>query len=142
PGVPLRSTPGYGRSPLRGCESERYANLNGVDKFGDSPPDLVIEVEHPNQTLKRLPLCARAAIPEVWYHDLGSLRILELRSDRTYSDVNYSPAFPLVSTEDLDRFLSLLRSQDLTTISREFRAWVETIKPTIVSSRRLSCRTS
>jgi Putative restriction endonuclease len=96
--------------------------------------DLVIEVEQPSRALNRLALCARAGIREVWYHDLDRLRILSLQSDRSYSDVDYSPTFPLVSSQDLNRFLSLLDSQDHTTISRQFGAWANTLKPTIVSS--------
>ena len=108
----------------------------------DASPDLVIEVEQPNRALNRLPHCARAGIREVWYHDLDTLRILSLQSDRSYSEVDFSPTLPLVSSQDLNRFMSFLRSQDHATISREFRAWAEALRPTIVSSRRLSCRTS
>jgi Uma2 family endonuclease len=96
--------------------------------------DLVIEVEQANRALNRLPLCARAGIREVWYHDLDRLRILSLQSDHRYSDVDYSPTFPLVSSQDLSRFLPVLDSQDHTTISRQFGAWANTLKPRIVSS--------
>ncbi|MBO0700441.1 MAG: Uma2 family endonuclease [Zavarzinella sp.] len=97
------------------------------------PPDLVIEVENPKRASNRLPMCVRAGVPEVWFDDLDTLRILSLQPDQTYSVTDYSPAFPLIPSHDLNRFLSLAHTNEMTAVSREFRAYVESLMPTLAA---------
>jgi len=99
------------------------------DVICSDPPDLVIEVEQPNRKLNRLPMCARAAVPEVWYHDLEKLQFLSLQPNETYAPIDASLAFPMVRSEVLDGLLSGLSTRDLTAITDEFRKWVGSIKP-------------
>lgn len=111
-------------SPGRGC-------AEGAG--GEAPPDLVIEVENPKRASSRLPMCARAGLPEVWYDDLDRLRILSLQSDRTYAVTDHSPTFPLIPSRDLNRILSLTDTSDTTAVLRAFRSYVESLRPTLVN---------
>ena len=104
------------------------------DGGGNEPrPGLLIEVENPNRAINRLPLCARAGVPEVWYDDLEGMRILSLQSDRTYSVSDYSAAFPLVAGHDLNQCLAAVDTKDMMSIVREFRGWLESLNPVVVS---------
>lgn len=107
----------------------------GDDEARESPPDLLIEVENPHRATNRLPLCARAGVPEVWYDDLEAMRILSLQSDGTYSVFDSSPVFPQIRSRDLNRFLALSHAKDLMTISRDFRAWLESLDQPLSVSR-------
>ena len=109
--------------------ADRVLFNDAGDLLCSTPPDLVVEVEQPNRKLNRLPMCARAAVPEVWYHDLDKLQFLSLQPNGTYATIDASPAFPLVRSEELDGLLSGLTTRDLTAIADEFRKWVGSIKP-------------
>jgi hypothetical protein len=100
---------------------------------GEAPPALVIEVENPKRSSSRLPMCARAGVPEVWYDDLESLRILSLQSDRTYAVTDHSLSFPLIPSRDLNRILSLADTSDTTAVLRAFRSYVESLRPRLVN---------
>lgn len=125
----------YGFDPQESfalCPPGRVAIGSNDDAGGVPPPDLVIEVENPHRVGNRLPLFARAQVPEVWYDDLDRVQVLSFQPDGTYAAGESSSAFPLIRSQDLNRFLSVSHATSLTTISREFRAWIEAIEPAVV----------
>src|SRR5712692_6954734 len=71
--------------------SERRTTITPA--FVAGPPDLVIEVLSPSNAAydreKKLPVYARAGVPEIWYIDppTETLEILSLSSDRRYTRV-------------------------------------------------------
>lgn len=104
----------------------------------DPPPDLVIEVDITHSSLDRMEIYAALKIAEVWRVKSETLRIHALDPDHGYREVEYSPTFPLVSVEDLNRFLAIGRAQDDNAMVRAFRAWIrERIKK---GSRRKNSR--
>ena len=71
----------------------------------DPPPDLVIEVDNTNSSLKKLEIYAALGIAEVWVLSGESLSISQL-VDGNYEAVSASVALPILPVEDIEYLLS------------------------------------
>jgi Uma2 family endonuclease len=63
----------------------------------DPPPDLVIEVDHTNKSLKKLPIYAEMGVPEIWRWEQETVIVYRL-NDGEYAESPVSeclPGFPL-----------------------------------------------
>jgi Uma2 family endonuclease len=104
----------------------------------DPPPDLVIEIDITHSSLDRMEIYAALRIGEVWRVKGEILGIYALDADQHYHEVEHSPTFPMVSVEELNRFLAIGRAEDDNAMLRAFRAWIrERIKK---STRRKHSR--
>ncbi len=91
-----------------------------LDPKIDPPPDLVVEVDVSNSSLKRMPTYAALGVPEVWRHDLRQLTFNKLGKTGVYQPIRRSLAFPFLRPEDVARFVDELTEKDENAILREF----------------------
>jgi Uma2 family endonuclease len=94
------------------------------DPQRDPPPDLVIEVDVTHSLVKRLPILAALGVPEVWRYGRKQLRFYGLSSGGQYEPIPRSHAFPIVTPEDLQRFIRQRGKVDDTTIIVRFHEWL------------------
>ena len=89
----------------------------GISTPTDLPPDLAIEVDIASSSGNKLPIYAAMGVPEVWLYQQDQLKILALQTDKAYSTVNQSVAFPQVSEAQLNEWLALRKTgTDLTVV--------------------------
>jgi Uma2 family endonuclease len=94
-----------------------------LDLEVDPPPDLAIEVEVTNRSIKRMPIYSSLGVPEIWRHDGLRLQFL-LRDDGGYQPSDKSSCFPFLSAVDINHFLERRENLSETSLMREFRDWV------------------
>jgi Uma2 family endonuclease len=94
-----------------------------IDLSVDPPPDLAIEIDITNSSMKRLSIYAALGIPEVWRYDGQSLKMYCL-DNRDYQLCQFSIAFPFLSPADVERFLVLKQTTKENALIRQFRNWV------------------
>ena len=83
--------------------------VRGKDEFdpnADPPPDLVIEVDVTNTSVKRLPALGALGVPEVWRHDEQGLHFYRRSDEGDYDVVQQSVAFPFLTPDDVLEFLN------------------------------------
>jgi Uma2 family endonuclease len=90
----------------------------------DPPPDLAIEIDITTTVVKRLPIYAAFAFPEIWRYRKGVIEVHLLGDDGQYQISNSSKCFPKLPITKLTEFLSQAGQTDETTWIRSFRAWV------------------
>lgn len=104
----------------------RMRGKKEIDLATDPPPDLVVEVDVTSPTLKKLPLYARAGIPEVWRYDGERLTIYQPSGDG-YGTVEASAALPGVTSRDLTRFIEESAGQRRTLWLKGVREWARSL---------------
>ena len=70
----------------------------------DFPPDLVVEVDITSSSRSRLTIYKVMGVPEIWRYSRQGLTILQLHQGE-YVQCEYSPTFPLISVEILEKLL-------------------------------------
>lgn len=101
------------------------AGRRQLDLRRDPPPDLAIEVDVTASSLDRLGIFAALRVPEVWRLEGNLLTFLLLNARGEYEASSRSRAFPLVSPDDLMRFVQLAReSPDENEVEARFREWI------------------
>src|SRR5215203_1437045 len=120
-GIPIQSTASttFRRQDLeRAFEADasfyiqnepRVRNRREVDLTVDPPPDVVLEMEMSRSALDKLPLFASMGIPEVWRCDGQRVSIFILDQDG-YRESSSSQSLPVLTSEDLTRFLAESRT--------------------------------
>jgi Uma2 family endonuclease len=76
---------------------ERIRNKRHIDMEADPPPDLVIEIDLTNDSLRKFPLYAALGVPEVWRFE-ETLEVWVLDQDR-YVQRQSSVALPIVDNK-------------------------------------------
>jgi Uma2 family endonuclease len=94
-----------------------------IDLSVDPPPDLAIEIDITNSSMKRLSIYVALGIPEVWRYDGQSLTMYRL-DNLDYQPCKFSIAFPFLSPADVERFLVLKQTTKENALIRQFREWV------------------
>jgi Uma2 family endonuclease len=105
-------------------ESRIRDRVDEIDLENDPPPDLVIEVDMTNSSLKRLPIFAALRVPEVWRFDGTRMHFLQLRDNGQYEAIDTSVVFPMLRTEFLTNLLTEVSSRSQARRVREFVDWV------------------
>ena len=120
-GIRMRRTGAttYRRKDLqRGFESdasfyiqneERIRGKREIDFTIDPPPDLVLEMEMSRSIRDKQPLFASMGVPELWRCDGRRITILVLE-DEVYHVESASRALPILTSNDLERFLANSRT--------------------------------
>jgi Uma2 family endonuclease len=101
----------------------RVRNKIEIDFAADPPPDLAVEVEVSQSSVRKSPVYAALGVRELWRYDGQILRIFEL-VDGQYESREGSvcfPNFPVAKAEELIRQIGEI---DDTTFKRRFRRWV------------------
>lgn len=82
------------------------------DDEKDVPPDLVIEVDESSKSSEKFAIYAAFGIKEFWRYDQNQLKIYELDEFSNYREISQSIAFPILSTELLNEFLTRREQAD------------------------------
>ena len=93
----------------------------------DPPPDLAIEVDITSPSLKKFPIYAALGVPELWRYKNDDVKFYQLVGDE-YEEIEYSFAFPFLSSETLTRFLMLGITDGQTAAKWAFADWVKANK--------------
>lgn len=103
-----------------------FAAFRGIKRLNleiHPPPDLVIEVNVTSKSLDRLEPYAQLGVSEVWQWENNRVRFLKRISSKKFRTVKQSLAFPLVSSEDINRFLKQADKLEEYDVINNFIAW-------------------
>ena len=101
----------------------RVRNKIEIDFAADPPPDLAIEVEVSQSSVKKAPIYAALGVRELWRYDGQILRIFEL-VDGEYQSREGSVCFPNFPVAKAEEVIQQIGEIDDTTFKRSFRRWV------------------
>ena len=101
----------------------RVRNKIEIDFAADPPPDLAIEVEVSQSSVKKMPIYAALGVRELWRYDGQILRIFEL-VDGQYQSREGSVCFPDFPVAKAEEVIQQIGEIDDTTFKRRFRHWV------------------
>jgi len=107
-----------------------FATVRGLKRINlnrHPPPDLVIEIDVTNKSKDRLEPYAQLGVPEIWHHDAGKIRFLKLSPEGVYRAVKKSQAFPMVASDDIQRFLAMQNKLDEFDLVNAFIAWARSL---------------
>jgi Uma2 family endonuclease len=94
-----------------------------LDFTQDPPPDLAIEIDITNSSIKQLSLYATLGVGEVWRYDGAVLVFYQLQSGG-YVSVDRSPTFPLLSPDRVVEFLADCQTDGINRAVKNLRDWV------------------
>lgn len=95
-----------------------------IDLNRDPPPDLAIEVDISRSSAHRVGIHATLGISEVWRFDGKCLEFLGRNASGGYDAIERSLLFPIMTSNDLLRFVRRRGKIDDNAIVRSFRTWV------------------
>lgn len=107
--------------------AERIGGKTKIDLKVDPPPDLVIEIDITSESLNKLPICAKLAIPEIWRYDGKKIIVLKLEAD-SYVESEQSRALPDLPASVISAFIEESRSLERTAWLRKIREWARSSK--------------
>ena len=94
-----------------------------LDLETDPPPDLAIEIDITSSSINKFRIYSALSIPELWRYDGQNLKFYQLL-DGQYIECEFSIAFPLVSVNDISRFIQQSKTMGEIALLKSFRAWV------------------
>jgi Uma2 family endonuclease len=133
PFLARRSTTLKRQKDARGAEADDcfyFSNLAAVGNKKklnldvDPPPDLAIEVDISHGSMSKLPIYADLQIPEIWRFDGNAVEFYQL-TESGYVEATHSQWFPFLTPDLLPQFLWQGNSEDINSMRRAFRAWVQ-----------------
>ncbi|HEX8151463.1 MAG TPA: Uma2 family endonuclease [Pyrinomonadaceae bacterium] len=95
----------------------------------DPPPDVVVEIDLSSGSLYKFPIYAALRVPEIWRYDGHATRFYKLAGEN-YEVIQHSLAFPLLTAEDLARYVELSKVKGQSVALRAFR---QTLRPRATS---------
>lgn len=104
---------------------EEIGEKDRLDLTVDPPPNLLVEVDVTNPSIKKLPTYATLRIPEIWHFDGTVVKFHQL-NETGYQEVTYSLKFPFLPADVLPQFLQLGKKEGTMKMMKAFRAWVQT----------------
>jgi Uma2 family endonuclease len=108
-----------GEQSVRQMKSRRE-----YDADRDPPPDLIVEIDITNSSDDRIEFYRRLKVGEVWRYRDESVRFYGLIQNGRYRKLNRSRLFPLLTCDELTRFMSLRDTMDDTELGLRFEEWV------------------
>ncbi len=93
-----------------------------IDLTQHPAPDLVIEVDLSNSSMRKFEIYGSLGVSEVWLYDGLGLRVFGLRSDRQYDELTESRALPSFPIGDVPKWLDEMQERGETKTIRAFRA--------------------
>jgi Uma2 family endonuclease len=79
----------------------------------DPPPDVAVEIDTTNESLDKFHIYAALGVPEIWRYDGEKAHFYQL-AETSYQEIQSSVAFPLLTAEDLTRFLEQSKTEGQT----------------------------
>jgi Uma2 family endonuclease len=101
--------------------------LERMDMDVTPPPDLALEIDITSPSLSKEPIYAALGVPELWRHTGKSLHFFRL-SEGSYIEIDHSALFPFLTPGAVQRVLLQGELTDVTTMTEEFRVWVNAHK--------------
>jgi Uma2 family endonuclease len=90
----------------------------------DPPPDIAVEIDITNSSLRKLPIYAALSIPEVWRYDGKLLQFLSL-ADGVYSEIDESCYIPGLTCSMLVEALEAGKSNEPMEVLKAFRRRIQ-----------------
>jgi Uma2 family endonuclease len=94
-----------------------------LDLETDPPPDLAIEIDITSSSVNKLRIYSALGVTELWRYNGQDLKFYQL-IDGQYVECEFSIAFPLVSRNEISRFIEQSKSIGEIALLKSFRAWV------------------
>ena len=95
-----------------------------IDLRTDPPPDIAVEVDITNPSIRKLPIYEEMRVPEVWLYNEKRLRIFWL-GDAGYAEFPHSLAFPILTADVLTQHLEQSKTKGQSAALRTFRKWLK-----------------
>ena len=95
----------------------------GIDLDFDPPPDVVVEVDITNESLRKFPIYAAFGVPEIWRYD-GKQACIYSLAGQGYVEATSSLSFPCLTARAMTEFLDLSKTAGQTAVLAAFRLWV------------------
>jgi Uma2 family endonuclease len=95
-----------------------------LDFTQDPPPDLALEIDITNSSIKQLSLYATLGVGEVWRYDGAILTFYQLQSGG-YVSVDRSPTFPILSPDRVLEFLTDCQTDGVNQAVKNLRKWIQ-----------------
>ena len=89
----------------------------------EPPPDLVIEIDITTSSVNKFKIYSALGVPELWRYDGSTLNFYELVENQ-YVKRDYSIAFPIVSVDDINRFIEQSKTVAEIALLKSFRTWL------------------
>jgi Uma2 family endonuclease len=89
----------------------------------DPPPDLVIEIDITSSSVNKFNIYSALGVTELWRYDGKTLNFYELVENQ-YAKRDYSIAFPIVSLNDISRFIEQSKTMPEIALLKSFRIWL------------------
>jgi Uma2 family endonuclease len=96
---------------------------NTINISVDPPPDLVIEIDITNSSVRSFAVYQQLGIPEIWRYANGKVKIFQLQNDN-YLECEFSPTFTMISGSALDYFVRMSETENSISIVRFVRKWL------------------
>lgn len=110
-----------------GTNVKRVRGMKEFDPAVHPAPDLAVEIDITNRSVKRQPIYALLGVPELWRFDGSRLTVLLLSKGQTYEPSASSTAFPFLPVEQFEAFVRRMIAEDQMTVQLEFQAWAKTL---------------
>jgi Uma2 family endonuclease len=92
----------------------------GTDIPHNLPPDLALEVDIAHRSDSKLDICHSIGVPEVWLYQREQVTIKSLEEGQ-YIDAQWSRAFPVIGSAQLNQWLEIRRNGTDLTVVRSVR---------------------
>jgi Uma2 family endonuclease len=94
------------------------------DADKDPPPDLVVEIDVTASSKHRIEMYRRMGVAEVWRCRNHAVTFFSLTKDGRYRQIKHSRHFPVLTSEELTRFVGMRQELDDTELELRFETWV------------------
>lgn len=116
----------------RGIEPDNYyyiqtePSVRGretLDLENDPPADLAVEIDITSSSVNKFNIYSALGVTELWRYDGKDLKFYQLL-DGEYVECGFSIAFPIISVNEISRFIQQSKSIGEIALLKSFRAWV------------------
>ncbi len=94
-----------------------------IDLRLDPPPDVAVEIDITNPSIRKLSIYEEMRVPEVWVYNEKQLRIF-LLGDSGYNEFPQSQSFPPLTSDVLTQFLEQSKTKSQSAVLRKFQEWL------------------
>ena len=103
----------------------KVRGIEQIDLTQLPPPDLAVEIDITSSSLNRFTIYKALGVPEIWRYDGNLLKIYVLQDDEYVTQSN-SQVLPLLTADDILRFLTLHQTVGENALVKQFRHWIQT----------------
>jgi Uma2 family endonuclease len=108
------------------ANAERIIGKRDINLDVDPPPDMVVEIDAPNESLSKFPIYSTLRVPEIWRYDVRHNQVLmyELRGTK-YVEITASRSFPILTGKILADFIEQSKTKGQKAAMAAFRTWLK-----------------